>query len=59
MKFDQNKYKQEYNKKNYSRFLVDLPKKDKEELDELLKQNGITKAEFLRWAIEQYKKTTK
>ena len=58
-KFDQNKYIQQYHKEHYSRFLVDLPKEVKQELDDLLKKNGITKAQFLRWAIEQFKKTNK
>ncbi len=57
MTFNQQKYIQEYNKKNYSRFLVDLPKKDKEELDKMLKEDGMSKATFLKIAIDKYKKT--
>lgn len=57
MTFNQQKYIQEYNKKNYSRFLVDLPKKDKEELDRMLKEDGMSKANFLKIAIDRYKKT--
>lgn len=57
MAFNQQKYIQEYNKKNYSRFSVDLPKKDKEELDKMLKEDGMSKATFLRISIDKYKKT--
>ena len=57
MTFNQQKYIQEYNKKNYSRFLVDLPKKDKAELDRMLKEDGMSKATFLRISIDKYKKT--
>ena len=56
MKFNQNKYIQQYNKEHYKTFKVDLPKKDKEELDGMLKEDNLTKAEFLKRAIEQYKK---
>lgn len=59
MAFNQKKYTQEYIKANYSRFLVDMPKKEKEELDKMLTEDGITKAEFLRKAIQTYKKTRK
>ena len=59
MAFNQKEYNMKYNKENYSRFLVDLPKKVKEEPDELLKKNNMTKADFLRWAIDKFKKTRK
>lgn len=54
-KFNQQKYQQEYNKQNYSTFKVDLKKKEKEELDKLLQEKGITKATFLREAIIKLK----
>lgn len=57
MAFNQKKYTQEYNKKNYSRFLVDIPKEVKQELDKMLEEDGLTKADFLRKAIKDYKKT--
>ena len=56
MKFNKKEYDIKYNKEHYSRFLVDLPKEEKEELDRLLKEKGITKAEFLRDAIKKIKK---
>lgn len=56
MTFDSNKYKQEYGKEKYARFLVDLPKKEKEEFDRILKENHLSKAEFLRQAIKDFKK---
>jgi hypothetical protein len=59
MAFNQTKYIIAYNKENYARFLVDLPKKDKEDLDKILKEDKMTKADFLRWAINEYKKTRK
>lgn len=59
MAFNQKEYTIAYNKENYSRFLVDLPKKDKEELDKILKEDNMTKADFLRRAIKKYKKTRK
>lgn len=59
MTFNQKEYTLLYNKENYARFLVDLPKDDKKELDEILKQDKMTKADFLRWAIKKYKKTRK
>lgn len=59
MTFNQKEYIIAYKKENYSRFLVDLPKKDKEEMDKILKEDKLTKAEFLRWAIKEYKKTRK
>ena len=55
-KFNQAKYNQEYNKKHYSTFKVDLAKEEKEKLDELLKKEKITKAEFLRQSIYEFKK---
>lgn len=55
-KFNQNKYIQQYHKENYARFLVDLPKEEKEEFDRILKDNHLSKAEFLRQAIKDFKK---
>lgn len=54
--FDQNKYQQEYNKKNYSTFKVDLKKEEKEKLDILLATHNLTKATFLRNAIKDLEK---
>ena len=54
--FNQVRYINQYAREHYSRFHVDLLKDDKEELDKMLKEDGITKADFLRNAIEEYKK---
>lgn len=54
-KFNQTKYIQKYIKEHYSTFKVDLKKEEKEELDRLLKKKKMTKADFLRKAIKQFK----
>jgi metal-responsive CopG/Arc/MetJ family transcriptional regulator len=56
MTFNQKEYTIKYIKENRARFLVDLTKEEKKELDEILKEDNLTKAEFLRQAIKQYKK---
>lgn len=56
--FNKSKYDIEYIKEHYSRFLVDLPKDEKEELDNLLKEESMSKSQFLKDAIERYKKST-
>lgn len=55
--FNKKKYDIKFRKEKYSRFLVDLPKEVKQELDTILKEDGLTKATFLKLAISQYKKT--
>lgn len=55
LKFDEKKYRIQYNKNHYSTFKVDLLKNEKAELDELLKMQNLTKAQFLRNAIEDLK----
>lgn len=54
-KFNQQKYIQEYNKEHYKTFKVDLKVEEWEELELLLKNKGITKAQFLRDAIKKLK----
>ena len=54
--FNQQKYIQEYNKKHYKTFKVDLKKEEFDELNELLKEKNLTKAKFLRYAIDKLKK---
>lgn len=49
-------YKVEYNKKHYKPFKVDLKIEELEELEEILKKKGLTKAQFLRNAIKMIKK---
>lgn len=55
-KFNQMEYIKEYNKEHYKTFKVDLKKDEWEEIDSLLKEKGITKAQFIRDAIERLKK---
>lgn len=57
-KFDKIKYDMDYRKKHKSQFNVDINKEEKDEIDALLKNNGITKADFLRNAIRKYKSET-
>lgn len=56
--FNQNKYIQEYRKNKKKQFNVDLNKDEAEELEQLLKEKELTKAQFIRNAIEELKKTT-
>lgn len=51
----QKSYIQEYNKEHYKTFKVDLKKEELQELNELLKKEGLTKAQFLRDAITALK----
>ena len=51
-----NKYIQEWKKENYKIWKADIPKKDKEEYDRILKELGMTKPEFLKKAFELIKK---
>lgn len=54
-KFNQTKYIMEYRKQHKAQFNVDLNKSEKEELDILLKENNLTKADFIRLAIKALK----
>ena len=55
-KFDENKYKQQYNKNHYKRFVADLKVEEFDELQELLKKNNLTKSQFVRNYIGILKK---
>lgn len=55
-KFNPTKYKQEYSKQHYKTFKVDLKVEEMEQLNKLLKEIGLTKAQFLREAIQNLKK---
>ena len=52
--FNQNKYKQEYNKEHYKTFKVDLRIEEMEKLEEYLKKIDLTKAQFLRYCIVRF-----
>ena len=51
-KFNQTKYIDTYRKQYKAQFNVDLNKDEKEELDILLKENNLTKVEFIRLATK-------
>lgn len=55
-KFNQKQYIIEYNREHYKAFKVDLKVEELEELEKLLKEKKITKAQFLREAIQKLKK---
>ena len=55
-KFNQLKYIQGYNKEHYKTFKVDLKKEEFEELNKLLKEKDLTKAQFLRDAVDRLKR---
>lgn len=57
--FNQKEYIQNYQKEHYATFKVDLKKEEKIELDSLLEKNNLTKAQFLRNAIQELKKKPK
>lgn len=50
--FNSNKYKQQYNKEHYERFVVNLPKDLYTTLVDKLKELNITKSQFLKKSIE-------
>ena len=54
-KFNQTKYIMDYRKQHKAQFNVDLNKDEKEKLDSLLKENNLTKVEFIRIAIRLLK----
>ena len=51
-KFNKIKYNQQYNKEHYKQFKTELKAEEKEELDRLLKENNLTKVEFIKKAKE-------
>lgn len=50
--FNQQKYIQQYNKEHYKTFKVDLKKEELDNINMLLKEKNMTKAEFLRLSIK-------
>lgn len=55
MSYNQKEYTQQYNKEHYKTFKVDLKKEELEELNKLLLKRNLTKAQFLRNAIDTLK----
>lgn len=52
MSFNQKEYINNYKKENYKTFKVEMPKQEKEHLDNLLKEKHLKGAEFLRLSIK-------
>lgn len=57
--FNQKEYIIQYKKEHYSTFKVDLLKDEKKALDKILKNENMTKTEFLRKSIIEFKKERK
>ena len=55
MSYNQKEYIQQYNKEHYKTFKVDLKKEEFEELNKFLLKYNLTKAQFLRNAIDTLK----
>lgn len=55
-KFNSTKYKQIYAQKHYKTFKVELKIEEMERLNNLLKKKNLTKAQFLRDAINKLEK---
>ena len=53
--FNQLEYIKEYNKKHYKAFKVDLKEEELNNINKLLKENNMTKADFLRLSIKALK----
>lgn len=58
-KFNQKEYIKEYNKTHYKTFKVDLKNEEMDELNILLKEEKLTKSQFLRDAIKKLKNKLK
>lgn len=51
MDFDQNKYNQDFNKKNYDRLVMDIPKGKKQELKDFAATQDLSVSELIRRAL--------
>lgn len=51
MAFDQKKYNQDFNKKNYDRLVMDIPKGKKQELKEFAATQDLSVSELIRRAL--------
>lgn len=58
-KFNKKDYDINYHKEKLSKFVVDLKKEEFNELNMLLKQCSLSKAEFLRKSIKKLKEELK
>ena len=51
MAFDKNKYNQDFNKKNYDRLVMDIPKGKKQELKDFAATQDRSVSELIRRAL--------
>lgn len=51
MAFDKNKYNQDFNKKNYDRLVMDIPKGKKQELKDFAATQDLSVSELIRRAL--------
>lgn len=51
-KFDKKEYDKNYKKEHYARFVADLKPEEKQRVDDYCKDEGISKAEFIRRALD-------
>lgn len=58
MSFDQIKYINDYKRARKKQFKVELDIPEMEELEKMLQENGLTKAQFVRDAIDDLRKKT-
>lgn len=54
MSFDRVKYANEYNKENYDKVTIMIPKGDKEAWKSVAKAQGLSMSEMVRRAVEEY-----
>lgn len=51
-KFNKSEYNTKYQKEHYVRFVADLKPEEKQRVDDYCKDEGISKPEFIRRALE-------
>lgn len=51
-KFDKKEYDKNYKKEHYARFVADLKPEEKQRVDDYCKDEGISKADFIRRALD-------
>lgn len=51
-KIDRKEYEKNYKKEHYARFSADLKPEEKQRVDDYCKDEGISKAEFIRRALD-------
>ena len=54
MTFDPIKYANEYNRENYDKVTIMIPKGEKEQWKALAKTQGISMSEMIRRAVDEY-----